>query len=98
MWNRRRAQVIIHPANHQLYNYHLGPRFDPGAQAEVFNPLFQLPLVSFRGRGRVAGEFRVEQRPQVWFKQQNGVVGVGGFQAGQVILQPLIDPSDFEAV
>lgn len=98
MWNPLRAKRILHPVAHELYQYHLGIRFDPGAMAEAFEPLFGLPLVSFRGSGRVAGALRPLQPPQVWFTQQQGIQGLGGLVAGQVILQPLINPSDFEGV
>lgn len=87
---------IQHPLNHELYQYRLGPRFDPGAMAEVFEPLFQLPHILFRGAGRIAGTMSKLQPPQVWFTQQRGIVGLGGLQAGQVISQPLLDPSQFE--
>jgi len=92
----RRAIRIQHPLNHELYQYALGIRFDPGAMAEAFEPLFQLPVLSFRGRGRVAGTLNKFQPPQVWFTQQNGVVGLGGLQAGGLVGQPLLDPENFE--
>lgn len=88
-----RRVIIQHPLAHELYQYHLGPRFDPGAQAEVLNPRFQLPEILFRGAARLAGSLSKFQPPQVWFRQQRGLVGLGGLQTGQIILQPLIDPS-----
>lgn len=84
---------ILHPMNKELYQYHLGFRFDPGAAAEAFQPLFENPILSFRGRGRIAGALRVTQTPQVWYRQQRGINGLGGLQAGQIISQSLIDPS-----
>jgi hypothetical protein len=84
---------IQHPTAYNLYGYHLGPRFDPGAQAEVFNPFNSLPLIVIRGAGRVAGALDVLQHPQVWFTQQSGIVGLGGIVPGQIMFQPLIDPS-----
>lgn len=89
----RKPSPILHPQAHELYQYHLGVRFDPGAQAEAFLPKFGLPVISFRGAGRVAGEMRVTQQPQVWFTPQRGVNGLGGVQAGRVMFQPLLDPS-----
>ena len=88
--------VIQHPLNHELYQYHLGYRFDPGAMAEAFIPLFELPHIMFRGAARVAGTLNKLQPPQVWFARQNGIVGMGGIQNGQLISQPLLDPSQFE--
>jgi len=76
-----------------LYQYELGPRFDPGAQGEVFEPLFELPLLRYIGAATRAGFLRVTQQPQLWFNQQTGIVGLGGLQAGQLISQPLIDPT-----
>jgi hypothetical protein len=89
-------QAIQHPLNDELYQYRLGNRFDPGAEAEVFEPLFELPVIVFRGAGRVAGSLMVTQHPQVWFNPQSGIVGLGGVQAGQLISQPLIDPAQYE--
>lgn len=99
MSNTKNKTYIQHPLNHELYQYMLGPRFHAGAPAEIFLPKFQLPVVSFRGRGRVAGQFRTLQPPQVWFTPLSGpAVGLGGIQTGQIISQPLIDPiaPDFE--
>lgn len=87
---------ILHPIADELYQYVLGRRFDPGAEAEVFEPLFALPVINFRGRARVAGTLAILQPAQTYFTPQIGVVGLGGIQAGQVISQPLLDPSDFE--
>lgn len=84
---------ILHPQDLNLYQYHLGIRFEPGAAAEVFQPRFELPIISFRGRGRVAGAMRIFQHPQLWFNQQRGINGVGGIQTGQILGQPLLDPS-----
>lgn len=97
MWGKRPTK-IQHPLAYQLYNYHLGPRFDPGAQAEVLKPKFQNPLASFLGAGRVggfvAGQFRVTQPAQVRFYRQVGLVGLGGVQAGSFRGAPLLDISE----
>lgn len=87
------AKVLVnHPLTRgSLYVYRLGDRFDPGAQAEAFLPLTTLPALVFRGIGRVAGALNVFQHPQVRFNYQTGIQGVGGLQAGQYILQPLVD-------
>lgn len=85
---------IQHPLNHQLYQYNAGVRFDPGAPAEAFTPLFTLPPIVIRGAGRVPyGSIRPLQPPQIYFTPQVGVQGLGGIQAGQMLGQPLIDPS-----
>lgn len=94
--NKRQAR-ILHPINHELYQYRLGIRFDPGAPAEAFEPLTALPVISFRGRARVAGQyFHALQPPQVVFPQQAGIVGLGGLQAGQLVGQPLLDPQSLD--
>jgi hypothetical protein len=80
----------------QFYNYILGTRFDPGAEAEVFERATEDPIQVFRGAARLAGSLNVFQHPQVWFTQQNGVQGIGGLQAGTVRFTPLIDPEQFE--
>lgn len=88
---------IKHPLADELYQYVDGKRFDPGAPAEGFLPKFGLPPISFRGRARVAVQyFRALQPAQVYFLPQRGVQGLGGVQTGQVIGQPLLDPSEFE--
>ncbi len=87
-----RQARIQHPLNHELYQYMLGYRFDPGAMAEVFEPLTTLPEIVFRGPARLAGALNVFQPPQIWFNQQMGVNGLGGVQAGYLRGTPLIDP------
>jgi hypothetical protein len=91
MFSRRQIR-IQHPLNHELYQYQLGIRFDPGAQAEAFEPKFTLPRIVFRGPARLAGALNVFQAPQLWFNPQLGVVGLGGVQAGYLRGAPLIDP------
>lgn len=79
-----------------VYDYRLGRRFDPGAPAEAFEALLGTPVVLFRGRARVAGSLSKFQPPQVWFRNQVGVQGLGGVQAGMYVGQPLLDPSQIE--
>jgi hypothetical protein len=64
--------------------------------AEVFEPLTNNPVYFFRGNGRVAGQFRTLQPPQVFVNRNAGVMGLGGVQAGQLFGQPLLDPSQLE--
>lgn len=90
----RRAANIPHPHSPNLYNYALGIRFDPGAQAEAFLPEFANPLYSFRGPGRIPRQqFFCLQPAQIRFLPLVGLQGVGGVQAGAIISQPLLDPS-----
>jgi hypothetical protein len=76
-----------------LYDYVLGRRFDPGAGAEVFQPAYTLPVIMFRGNGRVAGRINPTQPPMVQFNSAVGLQGFGGIQVGQLFGQPLLDPS-----
>jgi hypothetical protein len=89
--NKNRNVRIQHPLNHELYQYALGYRFDPGAMAEAFEPKFQLPEIVFRGRARLAGALNITQPPQIWFTQQVGLTGVPR-QAGYLRGAPLLDP------
>lgn len=85
----KRGEKINHPTAKELYHYHLGPRFDPGAQAEIFEPENTLPLLSFRGAARLAGALDVVQHPQVYFQAQTIGAGLGGTIAGQIRFAPL---------
>lgn len=81
---------IKHPKAHQLYNYVLGRRFDPGALAETFEALFGLPVLTFRGAGRLPRQqFFALQPPQIQVQYSVPTSGMGTF-AGQYILQPLL--------
>lgn len=80
----------------EVTEYRLGRRFDPGAPAEVFEQVFSLPVILFRGRGRVAGTLNKFQPPQVNVTPVLGVQGLAGIQAGQYVGQPLIDPEQLE--
>ncbi len=86
---------ITHPLA-PFVTYKVGDVFLPGSGNEVYESLTELPLILFRGRGRVAGTLSVFQPAQIWFSPQVGLNGLGGLQAGQLISQPLLDPSQFE--
>jgi len=95
MWNPFKRPIVAAPNTRQspLYQYRLGRRFDPGAQGEVFEPTFSLPVILFRGSGRVCGSLGKFQPPQVYVNAQIRQVGIGGIQAGQYFSQALLDPS-----
>jgi hypothetical protein len=80
----------------QIYQFFLGRRFDPGAEAEVFQPTLSNPVVLFRGNSRLAGVMAVYQSPQAFVPANIGVAGIGGVQGGQIYSQPLIDPSQLD--
>ena len=81
-------KLIDHPAAHQLYNYHLGDIYTPGAMAEVFFPLTNNPLYSHRGAGRTAGQFFWRQ-PQPLTAQATTMMAGIPPQAGQFVSQRL---------
>lgn len=65
--------------------------------AEAFIPTLANPVyIVTRGPGRLAGAMTVLQPPQIWFGPQVGRIGLGGIQAGQIVGQRLIDPSQLE--
>ena len=85
-----RRTVIQHPSQFQHYNYLLGVRFDPGAEAEAFLPANTNPVFkAAAGVGKLTRvQLRATQHPQVWFNPQMGVAGIPT-QAGQLFTQPL---------
>lgn len=90
----RKQSTIQHPLADELYNYVDGVRFDPGSAAEGFLPEFADPVFLIRGAGRFfARQIECLQPPQIRFLPLAGVQGLGGVQAGMIISQPLLDPS-----
>lgn len=76
-------------------DYHLGPKFDgSGAGLFVLRQEFGNPSQLYRGPGRNAGALRVWQHPQVMVPLFAPTSGLGGTQAGTVILQPLTTSED----
>ena len=72
--------------------YALGPLYDgEGAARRIFERWAQDPTYLFRGAGRVAGELRVFQHPQVEYQLAVPVAGIGGLVAGQIFGQPLVN-------
>jgi hypothetical protein len=87
---------VKHPLAQEAVMYKVGDVFLPGAGNEAYETPWELPVQLIRGPGRIAGALSVTQPPQVWFNAQVGLNGLGGLQAGQIILQPLLDPAQFE--
>lgn len=85
-----------HPLRSGLYAYaHSRIKADEGASNKIFLPNFTLPLEVLRGPGKYfSTQLRSIQSPQVWFTPQVGTVGLGGIQAGNVFMTPLIDPAN----
>lgn len=97
MWSIFRAAKIPKSVQgHEIYDYRLGRRFDPGAPGEVFEPTLNNPVFMFRGSARLAGHLSIFQPPQVNVLTNIGVQGLGGIQGGQIFGQPLIDPSQLD--
>ena len=65
----------------------------PGAQAYAV-ATYRLPTETSIGPGVNAGQIFPLQPPQFYQSQQLAWAGVGGVQAGQVMHQPLSDPSN----
>jgi hypothetical protein len=82
----------------QLYDYQLNRPFLPGVPGEGFLRKFADPVYAvLRGAGKMTlQQFHVLQPPQVYFLPQAGVQGMGGVQAGFIISQPLLDPSQLD--
>ena len=68
-----------------IYFYHEGDLFTPGAGNFVFEPWFELPLVTIWGNAflRKPNTFRETQPPQVWSNHTVVQNGIGGLQAGE---------------
>jgi hypothetical protein len=75
-----------------IYAYHEGDLFTPGAQNWVFELNFELPLVTIWGNAflRVPNTFNPLQNPQVYSNPNVVNNGIGGLQAGQMELEPLL--------
>lgn len=91
MRNKAVAQKIASPSAPALYAYHMGEVYTNGAMEMVFNPLFQLPGVLFRGSGRLAGSLNCYQPNQVQYNNSVPTNSYGGTQAGGIALQGLLD-------
>jgi len=75
-----------------IYDYHEGAVFSPGAENFVFEPNFELPIQGIWGKGflRTPNTFNPLQNAQVWSNPNIVTNGLGGLEAGQMILQPLL--------
>jgi hypothetical protein len=80
-----------------IYSYHEGDIFLPGAQNFVFEPNFELPLVTIWGNAflRTPNTFKPLQPPQIYANPTLVTNGVGGLQAGSVELEPLLYQGSF---
>lgn len=75
-----------------IYDYHEGALFSPGAMNFVFEPNFELPMVGIWGKGflRVPNVFNPLQPVQLYSNPNIVTNGLGGLEAGQMALQPLL--------
>lgn len=93
------AQIpqVIDPTKGDIYHYHQGDLFTPGAMNYVFDPPFDLPLQTIWGQGflRQPNTFNPLQPPP--FVQGPNIVvnGIGGLVAGQMAFQPLEVQEEF---
>jgi len=86
------AQVDPRASAPGLYFYHEGDLFAPGTGNWVFEPTFELPLYTIWGKAflRTPNTFKCLQPPQVYSNPTVIQNGVGGLQAGNVQLEPLL--------
>lgn len=79
-----------------LYSYHEGDLFTPGTGNFVFEPNYELPLQTIWGNAflRTPNTFNPLQHPQVWSQPNVFNNGIGGLEAGQLELQPLLAGSE----
>lgn len=87
---------VNHPKAFGLYDYAVGPRWNPQAPAEVFMPRFATPVQSLNGMATFtrSNRLRIFQRPQVYVNRAVTRVGIGGIVGGGMTLTPLIDPNE----
>lgn len=80
-----------HPDN-SFYGYQYGTVFNNGGQEFGFLQSTETPLLYFRGNARVAGMIRpIPARPLDMRSLRAVVDGLGGVQAGNIQLQPLVN-------
>lgn len=79
-----------------FYHFHEGDVFHPGTGNWVFEPTTELPLMTIWGKAftRVANTFSPIQPAQAYMQPHAFVNGMGGLQAGQLEMQPLLTPDD----
>jgi hypothetical protein len=93
-------QVVVPTLAPSLYAYHQGDVFLPGAESQVFEPNFELPLKGIFGQGSDVnqGTHYPDARWPVFAavplvsSPLATQVGLGGLQAGAFVQQPLLDP------
>lgn len=86
-WN-----VLGENAFEGVYSYHEGDLFSPGAGNFVFEPNFELPLLTIWGQAflRVPNTFSPIQPPQVYSYPTVVPNGIGGMQAGEYDMTGLL--------
>lgn len=83
------------PAEGGFYTLHEGDLFTPGTQNWVLEPKYDLPVMTIWGNGflRRANTFNPVQPPQIYATFGTPTDGIGGQIAGQIAMQPLIEPA-----
>jgi hypothetical protein len=78
-----------------FYHFHEGDIFEPGTGNYVLDPTFETPLMTTWGHAflRTPNTFNPLQPPQIYSNANVTVGGIGGPIAGQMALQPLLDPT-----
>jgi len=81
--------------NPGLYHFHQGDLFVPGTGNYVYDPAFELPMKTpwsgstNQGFLYRANPWKVLQPPQIFSQPTVKTSGIGGLQAGMMVLQPL---------
>jgi len=78
-----------------VYYMHEGDLFTPGTGNWVLDATFETPTDTIWGHAflRTPNTFKVSQPPQVYSNPTVVTDGLGGPLAGQIILQPLMEPA-----
>lgn len=97
MWPFSKRPVPLNAAEREvvsLYHFHAAPFHHPGTGNIVFDPKFSTALFPFAGgHGNLTlRALRSTQGPQSLVGFNIKTSGIGGLVAGQMALQPLVDP------
>ena len=88
------------PQTASIYHYTQAATFFPGAQNWSFEPNFENPLQTLWGHAfiRNPNVFNPQQPPQIMSQPNVVTNGIGGLEAGQMQLEPLLDSNGYQAI
>lgn len=96
IWSRKKT--VAHGHAPTVFSYHRGEIFTNGAMEYVLRQPQTLPILLYRGPGRLCGQLNVLQHAQVVANLAVATSSLGGLQSGQFALQPLSDPNSIAQV